>query len=75
MRLHGVSEWQDLMLPTAARPGAVFTMHKTADSSARHVWYSPSGNMLKWAVQRVSRLCGASDARTCSCSAGACRDH
>lgn len=36
--------------------GAVFTMHKTADSSARHVWYSPSGNVLKWAVQRVSSL-------------------
>jgi hypothetical protein len=53
------------MLSTAAYPGAVFTMHKTADSSARHVWYSPSGNMLKWAVQRVSKLCGAICARTC----------
>jgi hypothetical protein len=53
------------MLPTAAYPGAVFTMHKTADSSARHVWYSPSGNMLKWAVQRVSRLCGANYVTTC----------
>lgn len=26
-------------------------MHKAADSNARHVWFSPSGSALKWAVQ------------------------
>ncbi len=36
----------------------MFTVHKAADSSTRHVWYSPSGSSLKWAVQvcRHSRL-------------------
>ena len=28
-------------------------MHKAADSSVRHVWFSPSHNLLKWAVSRA----------------------
>ncbi len=27
-------------------------MHKAADSTARHVWFSPSHNLLKWALVR-----------------------
>jgi hypothetical protein len=27
-------------------------MHKAADSTVRHVWFSPSHNLLKWAVSR-----------------------
>ena len=27
-------------------------MHKAADSTARHVWFSPSHNLLKWALAR-----------------------
>lgn len=48
--------------------GAVFTMHKAADSSARHVWFSPSGNALKWAVQRVSCLKRVLNVQHTACS-------
>ncbi len=52
---HGLLDHHSLGGPehsSAPDAGATFTMHKAADSTARHVWFSPSHNLLKWALAR-----------------------
>ncbi|GMH32816.1 hypothetical protein BSKO_00650 [Bryopsis sp. KO-2023] len=34
--------------------GGKFILHKVGDDCYRHVWYSPSGNVLRWAPRRLA---------------------